>query len=105
MPPQTPFKMWLLHGKRRPMEPLLKKLYPKLFKKRIKPYALPRQVLPKVYVQNGYLQVFWTKTLLRKGSMFGERVLPYIVPDDLYTEFDSMKDLQHAEWQLAKYRK
>lgn len=104
-PPQTPFKMWLLGGKTAPMQPLLQKLYPRLFKKRIKPYALPRQVLPKVYVQNGYFQMFWTKTLLKEGSMFGSRVLPYIVPDDLYTEFDSLKDLKHAEWQLARHGK
>lgn len=103
--PQTPFKMWLLKGKANPMQPLLHTLYPKLFRRRIKPYALPRQSLPKVYVQNGYFQMFWTKILLQKGSMFGDLVLPFIVPDDLYTEFDSMKDLKHAEWQLAKYRK
>ncbi len=105
MPPQTPFKMWLTKGKTRPMEPLLQNRYPKLFRRRIKPYALPRQALPKVFVQNGYFQVFWTRTLIEQGSMFGDRVLPYIVPDDLYTEFDSMKDLKHAEWQIKRYRK
>ena len=104
-PPQTPFKMWLVKGRARPMQPLLKMLYPRLFRRKIKPFALPRQALPRVFVQNGYFQMFWPKTLLEKVSMFGDRVLPFVVPDDLYTEFDSMKDLKHAEWQLARYRK
>lgn len=104
-PPQTPFKMWLVRGMRRPMMPLLARNYPRLFSRAIKPYALPRQSLPQVFVQNGYLQAFWTRTLLKKGSMFGDRVLPYVVTDDLYTEFDSLKDLKHAEWQLARHGK
>lgn len=104
-PPQTPFKMWLINDARRPMVPLLAQSYPRIFSRPIKPYALPRQSLPAVFVQNGYLQAFWARTLLEKGSMFGDKVLPYVVPDDLYTEFDSLKDLKHAEYQLRRHGK
>lgn len=104
LPSQTPFKMWMVKDIHKPMQPLLAGVFPELFRKRWKPYMLPRQVLPKVFVQDGYFHAFWTRTLIAKKSMFGGTVLPFIVPSELYSEFDAFRDLMHTEYLMREYR-
>ena len=35
------------------------------------PYNMPRQALPEVYWQTGYVDAAWADTILEKGSMTG----------------------------------
>lgn len=101
MPSQTPFKMWRADmGKY--LKPILEKEYPKLYKKS-QPHSLPRQTLPKIFVQTGYIAVIRPEIILKSGSMFGSNVLPYLHKADLYTEFDSLKDLLHTEQKIKEH--
>jgi len=93
-PHQTPFKMWRCdQGKY--LEPILKKEYPEVYMSG-EPYALPRQVLPEVVVQTGYVSVIRPEVIMG-GSMHGAHVLPFYHDPKTYTEFDSIKDALHTE--------
>jgi N-acylneuraminate cytidylyltransferase len=64
-----------------------------------------RQLLPLVYWQNGYVDVIRPRAVLEKGSMWGERVLPFIVetalfdldyPDDIGPMEQALQDLERG---------
>lgn len=93
-PSQTPFKMWR-NDRGEYLKPILEKDYPEEYEGR-EPYTMPRQLLPETYVQTGYLSVIWP-AIIRQGSMQGKRVLPFFHDPELYTEFDSLKDIAHTE--------
>jgi len=71
-PLQNPFKMWTLG------DPWLRPLVDVGVRE---PYNQPRQSLPTVYWQTGYVDVIRTSTLISKNSMTGDLILPYIVVD------------------------
>jgi N-acylneuraminate cytidylyltransferase len=86
-PEQTPYKMWRLAG--RYLEPLVS--VPGL----ADAHSLPRQSLPEVWWQNGYVDVVRPRTVLELGSMTGRRVLPFVVEAEL--EIDHEEDLRRVE--------
>ena len=88
-PEQTPYKMWRIDsgGYLRPLieaEGLREA------------HSLPRQVLPEVWWQNGYVDVIRARTILELDSMTGERVLPFVITDPV-VEIDYEDDLERAE--------
>ena len=89
VPFQNPFKMWQIdsHGF---MRPLMKTDYPE-------PYNMPRQALPDVYWQTGYVDATWRKTILEKDSMTGEVILPLIIGAEEWVDIDSTDDWRRAE--------
>ena len=88
-PFQNPFKMWKisLDGS---MEPLLGTDFKE-------PYNMPRQELPDVYWQTGYVDVAWADTITRKNSMTGDRILPLIIDPSEWVDIDSPDDWRRAE--------
>ena len=58
---------------------------------------LPRQVLPEVYWQTGYVDAAWADTLLTKNSMTGERILPLVIDPSEWIDIDSPDDWRRAE--------
>ena len=104
--PETPFKMWKI-DKGPHLFPILAKEYPSLFSKnqKIHPSTLPRQILPKIYMQTGYLAVIRYGTIMKKNSMCGKNIIPFLHDPDVYTELDSYRDLAHTEYTLKKYYK
>jgi CMP-N-acetylneuraminic acid synthetase len=93
-PSQTPFKMWRRDDGAH-LKPILEKTYPDTYKDR-EPHAQPRQLLPEVLVQTGYVSVIWPE-IIKKGSMHGRNIIPFFHDPELYTEFDSQKDIAHTE--------
>jgi CMP-N-acetylneuraminic acid synthetase len=89
VPFQNPFKMWQIQEDGF-MHPLLKMEYPE-------PYNMPRQALPDVYWQTGYVDAVWSRTVLVKRSMTGERILPLIINPDEWIDIDSPDDWRRAE--------
>jgi N-acylneuraminate cytidylyltransferase len=89
-PFQNPFKMWQI-GAEGFLEPLL---HPAGIPE---PYNLPRQQLPPVYWQTGYVDAAWRRTILEKGSMTGERILPLIIDPGEWVDIDSPDDWRRAE--------
>lgn len=91
-PFQNPFKMWQI-GPDGLMQPLIHTDYQEA-------YNMPRQLLPEVYWQTGYVDAAWTDTILEKGSMTGERILPLVIPPCDWIDIDSADDWRRAERML-----
>jgi N-acylneuraminate cytidylyltransferase len=89
VPFQNPFKMWRI-GSEGFAQPLLGAEYPE-------PYNMPRQLLPEVFWQTGYVDAAWADTILQNGSMTGERILPLIIDPSEWIDIDSPDDWRRAE--------
>jgi N-acylneuraminate cytidylyltransferase len=66
------------------------------------PYNEPRQNLPRVYWQTGYLDLIRTRTILEKNSLTGTRVLPLPIDSREAIDIDDEFSFELAEWILAK---
>jgi len=88
-PFQNPFKMWRIDPDGL-MHPLLEARLPEA-------YNLPRQSLPLVYWQTGYVDAAWSDTILEKNSMTGDRILPLVIPASEWIDIDSPDDWRRAE--------
>ncbi len=64
------------------------------------PYNMPRQLLPEVYWQTGYVDAAWSDTILEKGSMTGDFILPLVIPPSDWIDIDSADDWRRAERML-----
>ncbi len=61
---------------------------------------LPRQVFPKTYVANGYVDVLDPNYILKEDMLHGNKILAFQTP--VVTEIDSIEDLEYLEWQIIK---
>jgi CMP-N-acetylneuraminic acid synthetase len=95
VPFQNPFKMWRITPDGY-MTPLLTGLLGTEEKYK-EPYNLPRQALPDVYWQTGYVDAAWTDTILEKNSMTGDRIIPLIIDSSEWIDIDSPDDWRRAE--------
>ncbi len=89
VPFQNPFKMWKI-GTEGYMQPLVSTKFRE-------PYNMPRQALPEVYWQTGYVDAARADTILEKHSMTGERILPLIIDPADWIDIDSPDDWRRAE--------
>ena len=60
-------------------------------------YNMPRQKLPLAYIQNGSVDVMWTKTILEKNSMSGDTIVPLVMEELESVNIDSEIDFLLAE--------
>lgn len=93
-PFQNPFKMWRITADGY-MSPLLES-------KLTEPYNMPRQALPEVYWQTGYVDAAWVDTILTKASMTGKYILPLVIGADEWVDIDSPADWRRAELLLER---
>ena len=61
------------------------------------PYNQPRQLLPEVFWQTGYVDAAWANTIMNKNSMTGDRILPIIIDPSEWVDIDSLDDWRRAE--------
>lgn len=61
------------------------------------PYNMPRQELPEVFWQTGYVDAVWADTILSKKSMTGHRILPLMIDPSEWIDIDSPDDWRRAE--------
>jgi CMP-N,N'-diacetyllegionaminic acid synthase len=96
---QTPYKMWRIAGGM--LQPVLQ------LAGIAEPYSMPRQSLPEIYWQNGYLDLVRPEVILERHLMAGERILPFVIedpiveldyPDTLPTLEAALMALQRGEW-------
>ena len=92
VPFQNPFKMWRIGG-----DGLMQPLVQTGFREA---YNMPRQALPEVYWQTGYVDAARSATLLEKNSMTGERILPLVIDSSEWIDIDSPDDWRRAERML-----
>jgi N-acylneuraminate cytidylyltransferase len=91
---QTPYKMWRIDS-RECLQPLLR------IDGVTDCQSQPRQQLPAVYWQNGYVDVIRPHAVLDKNSMWGECALPFIVEETLF-ELDYPEDIPAFEETLKR---
>ena len=89
IPFQNPYKMWRI-GSDEIMHPLMDTEFQE-------PYNLPRQSLPAVYWQTGYVDAAWANTISEKKSMTGDRILPLVIDPSEWIDIDSPDDWRRAE--------
>ena len=89
VPFQNPYKMWRI-GEDGFLHALLTFNIPE-------PYNLPRQALPDVYWQTGYVDAVWVDTIQEKNSMTGDNILPLIIGAEEWIDIDSPDDWRRAE--------
>ncbi|MDP2593362.1 MAG: acylneuraminate cytidylyltransferase family protein [bacterium] len=68
------------------------------------PYNAPRQILPKVYQNNGSMNAFWPETVLEKKSMTGDKIAGYTMEDWESVNIDNEFDFAMAEKLMEKYK-
>jgi CMP-N-acetylneuraminic acid synthetase len=89
VPFQNPFKMWRI-AEDGLMRPLIETSYQEA-------YNMPRQALPEVYWQTGYVDAAWTDTIMGKNSMTGDCILPLVINPSEWIDIDSPDDWRRAE--------
>jgi CMP-N-acetylneuraminic acid synthetase len=94
VPFQNPFKMWRIAADGF-MRPLIESLG--AGQEIAEPYNMPRQALPEVFWQTGYVDAAWAKTIMEKGSMTGEKILPLVIDPGDWIDIDSPDDWRRAE--------
>ena len=73
---QTPYKMWRIVG------PYLRQALP--LEGFPESHSMPRQKLPDVYHQNGYVDIVRPRTIIGLDSMVGHTVLPFVVEGKIH---------------------
>jgi N-acylneuraminate cytidylyltransferase len=96
-PQQNPHKMWRMAPDGL-LSPLL--AVPGL----PEPFNAPRQTLPVVWWQNGYIDAFWRRTVFDQASLTGSRVLGYVIDEPEYVDVDSLHDIRVLELILRSRR-
>jgi CMP-N-acetylneuraminic acid synthetase len=89
VPFQNPYKMWRIEQSGF-MKPLISCHIQEA-------YNQPRQALPEVYWQTGYVDAVWSGTIMQKNSMTGDRILPVVIDPEDWIDIDSPDDWQRAE--------
>jgi len=91
---QNPYKMWRIKDDGR--------LTPLLGDGKMEAYNMPRQKLPSTFWQTGHLDVIRPRTILEKGSMSGEVILPLVLDPRYSVDIDTQRDWERAEWILMR---
>lgn len=84
----TPYKMWRIEGRR---------LVPLLGVEVSEIYNVPRQKLPPVYLQNGYVDAVRCRTVMEARSMTGRTIGAYVVDCDHLVDIDGYADVEIGE--------
>lgn len=86
--PYTPYKLW---------EKRHEWIIPVLKHKKIKEsYNQPRQMLPKAYKHDGFVDIIKIETILRQNSLVGKKVIGFEIPNNSI-DIDNISDIVLAE--------
>jgi CMP-N,N'-diacetyllegionaminic acid synthase len=88
--PITPYKMWHIDDEHLPMKQF--SYIDGIFE----PYNQPRQMLPKVYWQIGFLDVIKANTITLERSMTGSKILPFVVDNIFAIDIDNLQSFDLA---------
>jgi CMP-N,N'-diacetyllegionaminic acid synthase len=90
---KTPYKMWLV-GSNGLIHPVAQLPGVK------EPFNMPRQKLPIVYSQDGYIDITRPSVIYKKNSTTGDLILPFIL-DEPTIDIDNYNDIKSAIEQLC----
>ncbi|MBF0195205.1 MAG: acylneuraminate cytidylyltransferase family protein [Magnetococcales bacterium] len=88
MAEHSPYKMWNIDGNY--LTPVVR--LPGI----PEPHNVSRQLLPKAYLQTGYIDIVRSKTVLEQNSMLGSQILSYII-DEPVPEIDYHEHIGDVE--------
>jgi len=88
---KSPFKMFTVDRENKKLNPLFKEI-----NGIIEPYNQCRQILPQAYLHIGYIDILNTD-IVKKGTISGENVYPYIMENKDIIDIDTEEDWQKAE--------
>lgn len=91
--PKHPYKMWSLSTDGKYLEPFLAKHITGMEE----PYNMPRQVLPKVYVHTGAMDVMRLRTIRELKSTSGKRLAYFFMKPEDSVNIDTALDFDLAE--------
>jgi N-acylneuraminate cytidylyltransferase len=60
----------------------------------------PRQVFPKTYIANGYVDIYKSSYVVKNKKILGNKVIAYVTPRIF--EVDTLEDFDYLEYQVAK---
>ena len=60
----------------------------------------PRQMFPKTYIANGYVDIYKSSYVVENKKILGDRVIAYVTPRIF--EVDTLEDFDYLEYQMAK---
>ncbi len=83
---QNPHKMWRISQEDSAMTPMLQ------VDGIAEPYNAPRQILPQIYWQTGHIDAIRVDTILKKGSMTGNKIYPLIIDARYTVDIDNLAD-------------
>ncbi|MEA5078511.1 MAG: acylneuraminate cytidylyltransferase [Anaerolineaceae bacterium] len=89
---QCPYKMWKI-------DPASGRMAPLLGVEGIKEaFNAPRQKLPQVFWQTGHIDAIRPHSILDKGSMSGDVIMPLVIDVRYTVDIDSPADWEKSEW-------
>lgn len=91
----TPYKMWRVAAEGL-LAPLLS------LEEVLEPYNMPRDILPPVLQQDGYVDITRPRTVFEQRSTTGRRILAFPVDEEPVIDIDYESDLADAERQIAR---
>jgi len=94
-PEQTPYKMYSVASSGF-LEPLIHVEGEK------ESFNLPGHRLPKTYKHVGYVDVMWHRTLMEKGQMTGDNIMPLIL-EKAYTGINSPDDFEYYTYLIENH--
>ena len=97
IPTNNPFKMWRKEENETYIKPILEA------NNIIEAYDAPRQILPKIYWQNGYMDIIRVKDFLLTGSLSGKNIIGHFIKEKVI-DIDTLDDFKEAE-KLLKTKK
>lgn len=62
-------------------------------------YNLPRQMLPKAYYPNGYVDIIKTDLFIKSGSLYGNKILGFVTAQAV--EVDTIKDFEYLSFEVS----
>ncbi|MEA3272792.1 MAG: acylneuraminate cytidylyltransferase family protein [Patescibacteria group bacterium] len=89
--PSHPLKCWRLEGDN------LISFIPKEVYGFKEPYIMPRQVLPKAFVNNGAVDVLKYDTIMNKNSWLGDKIYGFEMPEENSVNIDNEFDFMMAK--------
>jgi N-acylneuraminate cytidylyltransferase len=93
---QTPYKMWRIEGSY--LRPALDLPgFPEA-------HSMPRQRLPPIYWQNGYVDIVRPRTVLELESMVGKVVLPFVIEGKIH-ELDYPDQIPALELAVERWQR
>jgi CMP-N,N'-diacetyllegionaminic acid synthase len=92
-PAQTPYKMWRVDGGY--LEPCIE------VDGVAEAHSQPRQSLPEIYWQNGYVDIVRPRVVLDLGRIAGRRIVPFVMQESVF-ELDYPEDIPRVEAELRR---